>query len=138
MLARIIVSGLVLDATVEVSDLFKAKEQRPPNQNEPVSHRGVYMNQLRTIRENLTRAATLQGPDRSPSRAPARPSEPSSAHPAANLRWKDQRQRDGVRGRQLTDDSKQTHFVEAPFQKAIEKEKSLAAAQRPYLRHSWQ
>jgi hypothetical protein len=138
MFARIIVSGLILDATVKVSDLWKTNPNTNVILDKPTSHTGVYRNQFKSFRQNINQAATLQGPDRSPTRAPP-PSEGVRQHLAANQRWKDHGQHYEARGRQQSRDSGwKSNLPEAPFQEAIGKQKGLLEAQRPYLRHSWQ
>jgi hypothetical protein len=138
MFARIIVAGLILDATVKVSDLWKTNTDTKLDLDKPTSQKGVYLNQFKSLRETINRAATLHAPDRSPTRGPGA-SEAVREHLASNQRWKDHGQRYDARGRsQSADLGWKSHLPEAPFQDAMGKQRALLSAQRPYLRHSWQ
>lgn len=157
MFARIIVTGLVFDATVKTSDIWRRKAAVEPTADvaQPTSHRKTVVRQLNSFRANVARAASLHSPARSPTRSPraqAAPVLPASAPPiptsmptsispaatarghlAANQRW-----RQTFVPRREEAEGWKSRLPEAPFQQAMEKQTHLAKAQRPYLRHSWQ
>jgi len=142
--ARIIVTGLLVDPEIPFTSLrisFSGVTQ------------GSISNRLQSIKPRFTEVPehlaldpmprTPRSPRFGPSEKFPRPLSPlptlypPEMHPNLRVRSVDEVNTHDMHSREGTSKSSFSHNVDLPFQLAIQKQRDLIKAARPYLRHSW-